>query len=157
MPDVDVVLLPHSRALLERLEDIKRRSRRDVRALRTSGRDIKDALRTEDAAGQALDPGLPARRERTDTDGAFVIDPVRAGTWVLVAWRSTFVAKHGEGLKPRDRQFHQPTPRLTGYHTMEIWVRSLEVSGGQSAQVELTDRNIWMTAIEEERTPEPAR
>jgi hypothetical protein len=52
---------------------------------------------------------------------------------------------------------HRPTPRLAGFSAVDVWVRSLDVAAERPAEVELTDRNVWMRAIGEERTTDPGR
>jgi len=39
-----------------------------------------------------------------------------------------------------------------GFSAVSVWVRELMVSAGRIEEVELTDRNVWFTGIEEERT-----
>jgi len=34
---------------------------------------------------------------------------------------------------------------------VSVWVRELTVSAGRTEDVELMDRNVWFTGIEEER------
>jgi hypothetical protein len=157
VPDVDVLLVPYTPALLERLEAIKRQARQDVHILRSSAVRIDEALQAEGEALKAGGKGEAPRSARTDVTGGFDISDVPPGAWLLVARSSTFVPKNPSPIGHRERQVHRPTPRLAGFSAVDVWVRSLDVAAERPAEVELTDRNVWMRAIGEERTTDPGR
>jgi hypothetical protein len=41
---------------------------------------------------------------------------------------------------------------LTGYWVITVWLKELPVPPGATESLELNDRNVWMTAIEERRS-----
>jgi hypothetical protein len=152
-----VTLLPRSEALLEQLSEIRRRARDDPQFYRTSARAVVEARRTlerslTDAGGADLFHYLEG-----GPDGTFELDRLPAGAWILLAQHAVYIAKPSPGLKKRDKEVFQRQPRMTGYYAVTIWVQELAVTPGGVARVELTDRNAWMTAIEEERVLDTGR
>lgn len=144
-----VELVPDSDALVARLEEIRRRARSDPRSYRTSAEAIAEALRSRLRDGASEDGG---RSATTDDDGAFKIERVPRGAWLLIARRTVFVPRKTEPITRRERETYQPTPRLAGQRTVTVWLRRITVEAGRTTEVELTDRNAWMTALDEERT-----
>jgi hypothetical protein len=146
--DVDVTLIPYADALVTRLEEIKRRARTDAKAYRTSAEAIAEALRAHQHPGTDGD----TRSATTDSEGGFRIDRVSAGSWLLVARRTVLVPRRPEPITKRERETYQANPRITGVQTVTVWVRRITVEVGQTTEVEFTDRNAWMNAVEEQRT-----
>jgi hypothetical protein len=86
-----------------------------------------------------------------DPDGTFRIDDVPAGAWLVVAWHSVATDVATGRVNPKERQLFQPPYRLRGFQAVTVWLRELSVVGGQSATVELTDRNPWFRGVVEDR------
>jgi hypothetical protein len=154
---VAVTLLPRSEALVRSLEQIKEDSRRSARAfaaaapaMRRAQDDYERALVV--AGGPDLAPRLAA-----GADGTFRIPDVPAGVWILIAWDSSPVEVTGEKSKPRDRQTYRLGARLTGFESVEIWLRELTIAKGETVSVDLTDRNVWFRGVIEERTRDAGR
>lgn len=145
-----LTLLPRSLALLGRLDGLKVAARestagyRDAApAMRRVTVELEHALR--DAGAAAL-----VRTGSVDADGRFVFEAIPAGDWVLIGWRSTAVEARGAGRKPDRRG---PVPESGGgYRAISVWVRELTVAVGTRDAVDLTDRNVWFSGVEEMRT-----
>jgi len=151
LADVSVTLVPRSSALLVELDRIRTQARREPDAFRSSARAVARARQDfERALAQAGTADL-VRFTTVEPDGAFVLERVPAGAWVLIAQRAVFVSKPGAPPSRRERESFGPRPHLTGYYAVTIWLRTLSVRPGESESVELTDRNAWMRAIAEER------
>jgi hypothetical protein len=158
-----VTLLPHSDAWLVGLDAIKRGARDSMNAYRdaaTAVRRSRDAY--EKSLLEAGGGDLP-QTVMADQEGGFKLDSVPAGQWILFASRSTFVSRTPQarptpgGAAP-SRPPPLPSPflpfdKLGGYHIVTYWVRTLTLSAGVPAAVELTDRNVWFTGVVESRDP----
>lgn len=150
--DVGVTLLPRSEALLRRFAEIKRRAREAEKDYRSSGPALVDARRTVERALTAAGVGELVRYVVAGPDGEFEVGELPAGEWLLIAERRRLVTKSSSAPNKRDREIFARTPRLTGYWVVTVWMRELAVAAGATETVELTDRNVWMTAIEERRS-----
>lgn len=149
--DVAVTLLPRSEAFLARLREIRERARNDLTAYRTAARTLVDARRTYERALTEAGAGELVRVTSVDPEGRFEVGKLPAGSWLLLAQQATYVRKGSSKLDQRQRQHFARQPQLTGFYAVTVWVRELTVPAGESTTVELTDRNAWMTAIQEER------
>jgi hypothetical protein len=149
--EVAVTLVPRSEVLLAELERIRGRSRSEMSAYRTSARAVTDARRGYERA--LWDSGAVEliRATTTDPEGRFSVEGLPAGAWLLLAQRAVFVPKGSGPMSKRDRELFDRRPQLTGYYAVTFWLREITIKAGQATDVELTDRNAWMTGIAEER------
>jgi len=79
------------------------------------------------------------------------MEDLPAGAWLLIGTRSVVVDRASPRIAKRERETYAPALRLRGFSTVSVWVRELTVSAGRTEDVELMDRNVWFTGIEEER------
>ena len=149
--DVGITLVPRSEAFLTRLGEIRKRARGDLHAFRTSAGAIVEARRAYERALSGAGAADLVRFTVVDPEGRFDVQAVPAGAWLLIAQRAVYTRKDSSQLSKRQRQLFERQPRLTGYYAVTIWLQELTVSPGSLEVVELTDRNAWMTAIQEER------
>ncbi len=157
LADVSVTLVPRSSALLVELDRIRTQARQEPDAFRSSARAVAQARQDFERALAEAGTADLVRFTAVEPDGAFVLERVPAGAWVLIAQRAVFVSKPGTAPSRRERQSFGSRPHLTGYYAVTIWLRTLSVRPGESESVELTDRNAWMRAIAEERSPDTGR
>lgn len=146
-----VTLLPRSGMLLARLEQIRARARDSETAYRTSATAIRRAREAYEKELWEAGAADLVRTTVVDGAGAFSVADLPAGEWLLIATRAVFVDKPSPGLSPRERRTYLPRLRLIGYNAVSVWLRELAVAGGETGAVELSDRNVWFTGIEEER------
>jgi hypothetical protein len=160
---VTIMLGPSSPELLARLEDVKAHARDSSQTYRMSGGEIRRAI-------EAYERGLDARgmaemvvRVPTGADGSFSIPNLAPGRWLLVGVQTVRVDTHGKAPQgkapqsPQARLSFRDNARLRGYDSLTVWLRELDLTGGQASQVELTDRHVWFTAIQEDRGPDAGR
>lgn len=158
--DVAVMLVPRSEAFLGELERIRSRGRREMSAYRTSARAVTDARRVYERALWEAGAAELVRTATTDPEGRFSVEGLPAGAWLLLAQRAVFVPKNSGAMSKRDRELFDRRPQLTGYYAVTFWLREITIAPGQATDVTLTDRNLWMTGIAEERldaTPQGQR
>ena len=149
--DVAVMLVPRSEAFLGELEGIRTRARRDMSAYRTSARAVTEARQVYERALWKAGAAELVRSAAVDPEGRFSIEGLPAGAWLLIAQRAVFVPKKPGAMSKQDRELFERRPQLTGYYAVTFWLREVTIAPGQSTDVELTDRNAWMTGIAEER------
>ena len=148
---VTVTLLPRSQALLTSFERFKEDSRGSSKAFVASApamRKAQDAYERE--LVQAGAPDL-APRVAVGADGAFRIPEVPAGAWLVVVWQSAPVDVSSPKARGRERHLYQLEGRVTGYQAVTIWLREVAVGRGETATVDLNDRNEWFRGVIEEK------
>lgn len=146
-----VVLLPRSAELVGRLEEIRTRARDSERTFVSAATAIRQA---REAYEQRLwEAGFAdfVRATVVDASGAFSTADLPAGGWLLIATRSVFISKPSPRTVPRDREIFAQRPRFVGYYAVSVWLRTLNIAGGRSETVDLTDRNVWFAGIVEDR------
>ena len=157
---VSLVLLPYSPAFEADLNAVKAGLResvdsytRAVAAIEAARVDYEQAL-VEAGAG-----GL-VRNEATDARGLAEVAGLPAGDWLLLAWREG--GHHSKQHKVRDEDLkrYPDVPSAVTYSMVTYWRSRLTVHRGETVEVSMTDRNVWMTAPREEggtpRAPKPA-
>jgi hypothetical protein len=146
-----VTLLPRSRALRARLEEIKTRARDSQSAYVASATAIRRAREAYER--QLWEAGATdlVRTTVVDGAGAFALGDLPAGEWMLIASHSVFVSRASPRPTKRERDAYLPRLRLIGYNAVSVWLRELTIVAGQAQVVELSDRSVWFTGIEEER------
>jgi hypothetical protein len=155
-----VMLMPRSEALLARLDRIRQGARESAAAFTAAAPAMRKARETYERglweAGAAdLTPTVTV-----GADGSFKIEDVPAGAWLLVAWHGTPVnVGSPTTIKPKTQRkdLYLPQSRLQGYQEVTVWLREITVTGGETASLELTDRNGWFRGVVEERTPGAGR
>ena len=152
-----VTLLPRSASFRARLEEIKRGARDSLRA-------YHDAPAAVRRAREAYERGLWAegaldlvRSTDVAADGAFAIQDLPPGPWVLIAVRSVSVSTPSRRPPKRDAGTFTTRPPVVGLATVHVWLMDIQVTGGRAEAVELTDRSAWLTGVVEEREPDASR
>ena len=152
-----VAVLPRSEALMARLERLKEGARESSTAFAAAAPAMR---RTREAYERELwEAGAPDLTPTVlvDAEGGFRIDDLPAGAWLVFAWRTMLVDVSGEKLKARERSLFLSRARLRGFQSVTIWLRAVELAGGATARIELTDRNAWFRGVVEERAPDTGR
>lgn len=152
-----VTLLPRSETFLGTLEAIKRGARNTITAYRDAAAAVRRAREAYERALWAEGALDLVRSTDVAADGAFAIRDLPSGRWVLIGVRSLFVDKPARRPTPRESQTYATPPRVIGHGTVHVWLLEVQVTGGRTEAVELTDRNAWLTGIVEEREPDANR
>jgi len=146
-----ITLLPRSSMLMARLESLKRGTRDSVQAFREAAPAMRKAREVYER--EILEAGAPDLTPllQIDADGTFRIDDVPAGAWLVFAWHAVATDVATARINPKERQQFPRLTRLRGFESVTVWVREVNVAGGHTATVELTDRNLWFRGVVEER------
>jgi len=146
-----ITLLPRSPILMETLENLKRGSRDSVQSFRDAAPAMRKAREVYER--ELLVAGAPDLTPllQVDADGSFRIDDVPAGAWLIFAWYSAPTDVATSRINPKERQHFPTLSRLRGFQAVTVWLREVNVAGGNTATVELNDRNQWFRGVVEER------
>lgn len=146
-----VSIVPRSEAFLARLAGVRETARTDERAQATSAGRLKAVQDRYEAGVWAAGGDDLVRVTRVDERGRFTVDDLPAGQWILVAQHAVFVERTSRSGKKKEQGTFTLQPRLLGFYTIDFWVREIAVSAWHETTVELTDRSVWFTGIEEKR------
>ncbi|HEV8616380.1 MAG TPA: hypothetical protein VGU22_12895 [Methylomirabilota bacterium] len=150
LPSTRILLVPNSEVFVRRLEDLKRGSRESANAFRGAApamRRAKDEY--ESALWQAGAPQL-AVAVATAPDGSFRVPDLPAGSWLLVGWYGQTVHTSAPKRTKKEQGLYSPGRRVIGFDAVQIWLRPITVGRGESEPIELTDRNVWFSGVEED-------
>jgi hypothetical protein len=146
--DATVILVPRSAALLARLTALKDHARDSLNNYRDAAVAMRRAR--EDYERTLWDAGAVTlvMASSVDAAGHVRFDDVPAGEWIVFGWRSVTVTTHAE--KPGGRaDLFRLEPGIEGYRAVSVWMRELTVAPAARESVELTDRNLWFSGVEE--------
>ena len=156
-----VALLPRSDAWLVRLQAIKRGARDSMDGYRDAASAVRRSREVyEQRLWEAGAADLP-QTAVVDAEGVFTLNDVPAGAWILLAFhrglyvnKTPLVRPPAPGAPPPP--VRPPSPflapdKLAGYHVVTYWLREITVAPGATEALELTDRNVWLTGVVEDR------
>jgi hypothetical protein len=157
IPGTTVTLLPRSVALLTQLERLKQRARESSTAFAAAAPAMRKAMEAYER--ELLQAGAPDLTPMVlvDSDGAFKIEDVPAGSWLLLAWHSTPVNLSTAKTKAKERGLYQPQARVQGFQSVTVWLREVSMVGGATVTEQLTDRNGWFQGVAEEKLLDTGR
>jgi hypothetical protein len=146
-----VVALPRSDALMARLQELRSGARdsspayRDAADLMQKAREAYEKQLWE-AGGADL-----VRSATVDDEGRFDLGKLPEGRWILLARWDEFISAKTAKAPRKDRDMYLNKPRLVGFKSRLVWVREVAVTSAPTADIELTDRNVWFTGVVEDR------
>ena len=157
-PAVSLVLLPYSPAFEADLDAVKAGLRdsvdsytRAVGAIESARVDYEQAL-VEAGAGELV------RNEATDARGLAEVTGLPTGDWVLLAWREGGHQSKQHKIREPDLKRYPDVPSAVTYSMVTYWRSRVTVRRGETVEVSMSDRNVWMTAPRQEGgTPKPPR
>ena len=146
---VTVAILPWSGDVEARLDAIKAGTRGSMEGFMAAASAVRAALTAwERDLSAAGGPSLP-QRATTDGTGSVRFGGVPAGDWLLVAWREeTTRTERAAKLPKRDRGGFVVAPEVAGHTLVRYWRSRLSVVEGQTAEATLTDRGVWLSAVD---------
>lgn len=155
---VSLVLLPYSAAFEADLDAVKAGLRDSVDSY-TRAVGVIEAARVDYEKGLvAAGAGELVRNEATDARGVAEVAGLPAGEWVLLAWREGGHQSKQHKVRDLDAKRYPDIPSTVTYSMVTYWRSRVRVQKGETAEVFLSDRNIWMTAPRQEGgTPKPPR
>jgi hypothetical protein len=157
-PDVSVVLLPYSAALEAELDAVKVGLRDSVDDYVRAVARIEAARVDYERALLAAGGGALVRSEITDAQGGARVGDVPAGEWLVLAWREGGHMAKRFRLRDQDTKRYPHVPSNVTYSVVTYWRVRVAVRPAETAEIAMSDRNVWMTAIRQETgSPAPPR
>jgi hypothetical protein len=152
--DVSVRLLPSAPDFEAELDRVRAELRESARAYLAALERLRGARERLERELIFSGGGELVRREVSDAGGRFRFANVPAGAWTLIAWRDVPHAVSPRLVPGRDVGAFVGNSEMMGRASVEHWRVAVEVRPGESAVVRLHDRNVWLTAVrEDKRTP----
>jgi hypothetical protein len=151
---VAVALVPWSPELEARLEAIKAGSRDSVMRFAQTSEDVQAARRSWEGDLLAAGGGNLVMLEGTDAAGQARFTSVPAGEWLLLAGRREVTAD-AKTVKPlvKDGGGFVGNADSLAHAAVSFWKRQVTVAPSSEVEVRLTDRGVWLTAVETDRRP----
>ena len=153
VPDssVSVLLLPYSTALEAQLDAVKSSQRDSLRDFADAGSRVETARAGYESALRFAGGGELIRGEVTDQQGQVRLTGLPAGEWLLLGWKEAGHSTKRFRMPPRDARKFPDVPTSMDYTMMDYWRLRVTVRAGEASEVTLTDRNVWLTGLKEER------
>jgi hypothetical protein len=147
---VSVLLLPYSAALEAQLDAVKSGQRDSLRDYAEAGSRVEAARADYESALRFAGGGELIRGEVTDQQGRVRMTGLPAGDWLLLGWKEAGHSTKRFRLRPQDARKFPDVPRGMDYTLVDYWRLRVTVRAGETTEVTLTDRNVWLTGLKEE-------
>jgi len=148
---VQVRLLPYSAQFEAQLDAIKSTSRDSLKLYGQAVSRFENVRVAYERALLDAGGGALVRDGVTDATGTVRLADVPGGDWLLVAWwetghqRKTNKAERRGGVDQ-----YANVPVTVDYSTVTCWRQRVSVRAGETIDVSLTDRAVWLTGVREE-------
>jgi len=149
---VSVLLLPDAGGLERELAAIKAGRRESPERFLEADPKVRATRASHERALIEAGAGALIKGEMTDEGGLFRLLDVPEGTWTLLAWQETASRQKKQRLSRNDTARYPDRTEVVGSFTVIYWLVPIEVRAGEETQVRLHDRNVWLTAIREDRS-----
>ncbi len=151
---VAIAVLPPARAFLGGLETVKTHERDSAGHYMQAAGEVRKIQEAYEQALRQAGAGDLVFAAVTDGAGRFELPGVPAGDWVLLGRHEVLHARPPKKAPQQERASRQflLEPPPSGYRAVIYWLMPLRVEAGGQAQVELHDRNPWLTGVTEEKT-----
>ncbi|HUM15238.1 MAG TPA: hypothetical protein VL086_06085 [Candidatus Nitrosotalea sp.] len=149
-PPVSMVLLPYSAEFEAELDAVKAGLRNSVDTFTQAVGRIESARVEYERALVTVGAGELVRSEATDAQGLVELTGLPAGDWLLLAWREgAHLSKHYK-IRDQDAKRYPDLPTTVTYSMVTYWRARVTVRRGETAEVSMSDRSVWMTAPRQE-------
>lgn len=150
LPGVSVVLLPYSAAFEAELDAAKAGLRDSLDGYVQAVARIEDARVDYERGLLGAGGGELVRSEVTDGEGLARLRDLPAGPWLLLAWQEGGHVSKRFRLREQDTKRYPNVPTNVTYSIVTYWRARVVVREGETAEIAMTDRNVWMTAPRQE-------
>ncbi len=149
-PSVSVTLIPYSAAFEAELDAAKAGLRDSLEAYLQAVARIEDARVDYERGLLGAGAGELVRTQMTDAHGTAELGDLPAGDWRVLAWREG--GPRAKRLKRRATEasrYPNVTTNVT-YSVVTYWRARVTVRAGETSEVTMHDRNVWLTAARQE-------
>jgi hypothetical protein len=159
LPDrsVSIMLLPYSAEIEAQLDAIKSGQRDSLREFADAAGRIEATRTNYESALRFAGGGELIRGDVTDEQGRIRLTGLPAGDWLLLAWKDLGHSTKRYRLQRGETGKYPDVPTSVDYSMVTYWRLRITVRAKEASETTLTDRNVWITALKEERRfPEQA-
>ncbi len=149
-PAVSVVLQPYSPNLDAELQAVKAGLRDSLEAYATAVTRVETARVDYERALLAVGGGELVRTETTDDKGAARVQDLPAGEWLVLAWQEGGHVSKRFNIRELEARHYPNVPTNVTYSVVTYWRLRVTVHPTETVEVDLNDRNVWMTAARQE-------
>lgn len=147
---VSVRLLPYSADFAGSLDEIKARLRDSLDAYTRAVARIESARVDYERSLVAAGAGELIRDQVTDAHGLIRMADLPAGDWLLLAWRESGHLSKQFKIREQDARAYPDVPSNVTYSVVTYWRTRVAVRPSEAAEVSLSDRSVWLTAVRQE-------
>jgi len=148
---VSVMLLPYSAELEAQLDAVKSGQRDSLKDFADAAGRIEGARTNYESALRFAGGGELIRGDVTDDQGRIRLTGLPAGDWLLLAWKDLGHSAKRYGLQRGETRKYPDVPTSVDYLMVTYWRLRVTVRAKEASETTLTDRNVWITALKEER------
>jgi len=149
-PSVSVTVVPYSAAFEAELDAAKEGLRDSLDAYMQTVTRIEGARVEYERGLVAAGAGELVRTEMTSAQGTAALGDLPAGDWLVLAWREGGHLSKRFNLRDTEAsRFPNVTTSVT-YSVVTFWRARVVVRAGETEEVTLHDRNVWLTAARQE-------
>ena len=146
--NVRVRLYPASPEFAARIEELRARARDDAESYLTLAKRLEESIMRYEGQLSVLGAHSLIQVAGATSDGFFEFPRVPEGRWHLLAWADTeFPAASRKAPTKKGPERFLPQTPAGRYVRRDFWSVPIEIRMGESRQVELTDRNRWLSAV----------
>jgi hypothetical protein len=149
-PSVSVTLIPYSPALEAELDAVKAGLRDSLDGYVQAVARIEDARVDYERALLDAGAGELVRTQLTDGQGAAQVGGLPVGDWLVLAWREGGHLSKRFKLRDTEASRYPNVSSNVTYSTVTYWRTRVTVRAGETAEVTMSDRNVWLTAARQE-------
>ena len=149
-PSVSVTLIPYSPALEAELDAVKAGLRDSLDGYVQAVARIEDARVDYERALLEAGAGELVRTQLTDGQGAAQVGGLPVGDWLVLAWREGGHLSKRFKLRDTEASRYPNVSSNVTYSTVTYWRTRVTVRAGETAEVTMSDRNVWLTAARQE-------
>jgi hypothetical protein len=158
-PSVSITLLPYSAALEAELDSVKSGLRDSLDGYVHAIARIETARVDYERALLGAGAGELVRTQMTDGQGMAQLGELPVGDWLVLAWREGGHLSKRFRLRDTEASKYPNISSNVTYSTVTLWRTRITVRAGETVEVTMTDRNVWLTAARQEGgtpiTPQP--
>jgi len=147
---VSVLAFPFAADVDAQLDQIKRQQRDSMSNYTETHADLAGLREAYERELLAAGGGELIRGAVSDASGRVRLEGVPAGEWLLLGWREESHAVKASKTPSKDAGRFATAPTMTGFATVTYWRMRVSLRAGETAEVSLSDRSVWLTAVREE-------
>ena len=149
---VSLLAFPYAADVDAHLDAIKRQQRDSITNYTEAHAEVTAVREAYERELLAAGAGELIRGAVSDATGKLRLEGVPAGEWLLLGWREESHAVKAARTLGKDAGRFATTPTMTGYGAVSYWRIRVSLRAGETTEVSLTDRSVWLTAMREEFT-----